>query len=694
LADFDTTRTAYSGSDARNILARARDDWDRAHEMDRENIRRAYEDLEFLANEDNAQWDAEQKRKREAEGRPTLTVNRLPQFVHKVTGDIRQMKPSLKFVPVDNGADEKVADLYSGLSRYIENRSDAPAIYFRAADSQVAAGIGHWRVTTEYADDTTLNQEIRIAPVDDGISVLWDPDSKLPSREDARYCFVPVDMSRALFQKKYPDITPSDFDDATWTHNSSWVDADFVRVAEYWVREPIQRTIVLLPDGSVDDITDAEDKAALSDIAVRSGARVEKRPGHKVVRYLITASNVLSKDDWIGRHIPIVPVLGEEIRIGRKVIRKGIVRDAIDPQRMVNYFHSAHTETVALQPKAPFIGTETNFAKYQEMWEQANSQNLPYLVYEPDSKNGGTGPQRVQPPVSSQGILQGLEMAQEDLKAVTGIYDASLGARSNETSGRAIVARQRQSDLGSYLFIDNFARAVRRTGQIIADLIPHVYDTERKIRIMGEDGKLDIIEINRANGEGYLNDVTIGSYDVVATVGPNYATRREEAREGMTSFIQAAPAVGPIVMDLVAKSQDWPMADDIAKRIRATMPPQILMMEEMEKQGMEPEQIQQALQQAQQQPPDPAAIKAEMDAQQAQAKLQFDQEKAVMDAQQAERELSVKIMLEREKMQMDQQTRLAVALIQAGVKEEEMALRAATAWQTQQARESAPQQTS
>ena len=280
-------------------------------------------------------------------------------------------------------------------------------------------------------------------------------------------------------------------------------------------------------------------------------------------------------EEWPGRFIPIVPVVGEEIRIGRKLIRNGVIRHAKDPQRMSNYFHSAHTETVALQPKAPFLVTETNVAKYQSTWEQANTKNFPYLPYEPDTKNGGAAPQRVQPPVSSQGILDGLTMAREDLRAVIGIYDAGLGRPSNETSGRAILARQREGDVGSYLYIDNFARAVRQTGNIINDLIPHVYDTERTIRIMGEDGKIDVMAINKAQGIDpasgepvFAHDITAGSYDVVATMGPSYTTRREEAKDGMTAFVQAAPQTAPLVLDLIAKAQDWPMADDIAKRMR------------------------------------------------------------------------------------------------------------------------------
>ena len=678
MADTNTTREAKAKTgEHKDILAQARKDYDAAYEREKDNIKLAYEDLEFLSGE---QWPEKQKKEREDDGRPVLTINQLPQFVHQITGDIRQMKPAIKVVPVDSAADEKVADLRGGLIRYVENRSDASAIYFRAADSQVACGIGHWSVTTEYGDNSTFNQEIRISPIEDGVSVLWDPDAVLPTREDGRFCHVPVDISRSAFEAKYPDVTPSEFDDTKWEHNRSWCTDDYVRVSAYWVKKPVKRNLALAIDGSIADVTDADESVLAYHRG--KGARIEARDSFKVCRYLITASAVLEGPvEWPGRYIPIVPVVGEETRIGRKLIRNGIVRHAKDPARMSNYFHSAHTETVALQPKAPFTGTEVNFAKYQGMWEDANKKNQPYLVFEPDTRNGGQAPQRIQPPVSSQGVLDGLAMAKDDLRAVVGIHDAGLGVRQSGESGRAIMALKKESDVGSYLYIDNFARAVRHTGNIVNDLIPHIYDTERTIRIMGEDGKIDVLEINKSKGldpktgeTAFERDITVGSYDVVATVGPSYTTRREEAKEGMIAFVQAAPETGALILDKIAKAQDWPMADDIAKRLRATLPPKILKMEEMEKQGASPEDIEAFLSQQQEAPPDPKLVQIQATAElkqqelvakheQSMAQLQVEMQKMAADAQQRQDEMLASI----QKMFLDSQTKIEVAQINAGV---------------------------
>lgn len=701
---YDTTArdTKTGKKDAKGILAQARADYDRAIDREQDNIDLGYDDLNFLSAHDYSQWPEKQRKERENDGRPVLQVNRLQTFIDQITGDIRQMRPAIKVVPVDNGADEKIANLYAGLIRYVENRSDASAIYFRAADSQVACGVGAWRVTTEYSDQT-FNQEIRIAPIEDPVAVLWDPDSILPTKEDAQFCHVPVDMSRAAFEAKYPGVSPSDFDDKSWGHNEEWCTDDYVRVSEYWVKKATKKLIALGLDGAITDLTDADESVVAFHKA--RGSRIEERESTKVCRYLITASDVLEgPKDWPGKYIPIVPIFGREIRIGRKLIRKGIVRDAKDPQRMVNYFESAHTETVGLQPKAPFMVTETNVAKYQGLWEEANTKNLPYLPYEPDSKNGGAPPQRVQPPVSSQGINDGLLRAHENLKGVIGIYDAGLGDRSNETSGKAIIARQREGDVGSFVFLDNFARGVKHTGNIIVDLIPHIYDTERTIRIMGEDGKVDVLEVNKAAGLDpesgqtlFEHDMTVGSYDVVAQIGPSYSTKREEAKEGMISFLQAAPEAGALILDLMAKAQDWPMADDISKRFRANLPPMILAMEEAEKQGLDPEQARLQAMQANQPPPDPKVIEMQAKLEMEQQKMAFDQEKARADMelqvqkQQAEQalaeqklmaeialkqeELRAKLAIEQERLQVETQIKTQQAAVDADLRRQDMEAR-------------------
>lgn len=569
--------------DDATICRQALERYARGIERERININEAYEDLKFSAGEQWSKTDIEVR-----QGRPMLTINRLPQFIRQITGDMRKMKPSIRVVPVDGRGDKDTAETIEGMIRYIENRSDSSHPYMAGADSQVRCGIGHIQVIKEYASDSTFNQELRITGVSDGVSVVWDPDAVQPSKEDAKWCIVPHDISRDAFEENYPNANVEDFDSSKVTATSDgWFDNDIVRVAEYWIKKPVKKLLALLPDGGIADLTD-KDETERSEIG-KTAKKVEERDGYQICRYLITAAHVLETTEWPGNHIPVVPVIGEEIKIGRKTVRHGLIRFARDPQRLYNYYSSTDAEVVALQPKAPFIATQKNVEKHADIWETANNKAHPVLIYTPDPANGGQKPDRVQPPVSSQGINEGLLRSIDDMKSVIGIYDPGLGKPGAAKSGKAILAEQQEGDTGSFVYVDNWTRAIKRCGTIIADLIQHVYDSERMIRIMGEDGKVDLKWINKPTGMQVLdeetgessgtekieNDVTIGAYDIVMDSGPSYATKRESAAANMTEFVRSAPETAPAIMDLVAKAQDWPLADEVGKRLEAIAPPPI-----------------------------------------------------------------------------------------------------------------------
>lgn len=600
-------------------------EYERDYERERGNIDEAYEDLRFRRGNKADQWTPEALEARK--GRPCHVVNKLPQFIRQVTGDMRQSRPSIKVLPVDSGADLKTAEVRAGMIRYVENRSKAKHVYTTGADSQVTCGIGHWQITTEYAHAGTFNQEIRIMGIEDGVSVLWDADAMLPTKDDADHCFVPVDMTLAKYKKQWPNAQASGFDTSQCGSGSSgafdnWHTDDYIRVVQYWKKKPLKRTLALMPDGSIEDLTDlikdaapAEVEQAFEFLTTQKGARIEERDSYKICRYLITMAEVLEEKEWPGMFIPVVPVIGEEVRVGRDVYRHGIVRYARDLQRMVNYYASAETEVVALQPKAPYLGTKKMFQDHYDQWEVANTDNLPFLEYTYDPQAPGGRPERIQPPVASQAIQTGALNVSNDMKAVIGIYDASLGARSNETSGIAIERRDQQGDTGTYVYHDNFALAIERTGEIVNELFPKIYDTQRTIRILGDDGKPDMVEINKPQiidgVEKILNDMSSGSYDVMMEQGPSYTTKREQAQVGMTEFIRAYPPAAPVMGDLYAKAMDWPHAEEIGERLEELLPPPIKQKLDAERAAAErasgqqpqlsPEEQQQAMAQQQQQ---------------------------------------------------------------------------------------------
>jgi len=559
----------------RALLREARDRADAAWQHDRENREDAHKDLRFLAGD---QWPQEIRRQRESDNRPVLTINRLPTFVNQVINEVRQNPPAIRTVPADGAATKELGDIFTGLIRQIEYRSGAQNVYATAAGHAVSCGIGHFRVTTDFIDDASFDQEILIKRIAKPLSVYWDPAAVMPDRSDAQWCIVTEMMPVDDFKAQYPDARRENFDvsqDATADSGLYWKSHDHVRIAEYWKKVPAKRKLALFQDGSTLDVTDltGEQKAFLPD-----PVRERMVDSHRVVHYLMTGDEILEgPNDWSGKFIPIIPVLGAEVPLETKSVRYGLIRFARDPQQLYNYWRSAAAESIALAPKAPWLVTSDMIGKYKAQWDSHNTKNRPYLLYEPDDKAPGGRPIREQPPQPPQALVQESAIASDDMKATTGIFDASLGASGNETSGRAILARQREGDVGTFHFQDNLNVSLRHLGHILVDLIPRIYDTERQIRIIRPDDSQEFVPINQQmmtdSGEPILfNNLSQGRFDVRVRIGPSYTTQRIEAANQMLEFARAIPQSGPAIVDLIAKNLDWAGADEIAERLKRTVP--------------------------------------------------------------------------------------------------------------------------
>lgn len=597
-----------------------------ADDYERDNRVKALEDLEFRWSDDH--WTPAERKERE--GRPCLTVNQMPKFIHQVTGDMRQNKPAIKVRPVED-SDKGLSDVYTGLIRHIERRSDADTAYITAADNAASCGIGHFRVNVEYAYEDSFEQDICIDRIMNPFAVLWDPVATKIDRSDASYCFVTDRVSKKEFKRRWPDATVQDFDVESREVGAfvaqDWYDKDSVRIAEYWIKKPVKKTLVELPDGSTIDRETAPDgymvpilgpdgapvldefgmpmEMPLSDYIQVAKPRTRKVDAHKICQYIISGLEVLEgPTEWAGIYIPIVPVIGEEGAVGERIVRNGMVRMAKDVQRGTNYMRSASVEVVAQQPKAPFMLTVDQIRGHEYLWENAGRKNWPFLLYNPDPRAPGA-PQRTPPPMAATGLMQEAALFTDDMKSVMGIYDASLGAQSNETSGRAIMARERQGDVGTFVYIDNVSKAIAQCGRIVIDLIPKIYDTERMIRVLGEDGEEARWILNKAQQmmgpDGVIRQARVAQYmpteeelarpgykspshilmrddakyDIEVTTGPSFTTKRVEAADSMLQFVQAVPQAGAMVADLIAKNMDWPGSEQIAKRLKKMLPPDI-----------------------------------------------------------------------------------------------------------------------
>ncbi len=547
------------------------------------------EDRRFAnGNSDNGyQWDARllQDRRNAAGGaRPSLTINKIPQHVAQVTNDQRRNKPQIKVRPVDTDGDDEVAEVLNGMVRHIQRNANdcyegADIAFSIATEQQVEGGIGYFRVGTDYCRDDSDEQDLYFGAVHDFALIYDDPAIRTVVGRDRRFLFETVMLDEDEFEMQYPDADPIDWSDigpdtAQWYAKES----KQVRVAHYWCVK-------------------------------QERVKGRKRPIQRVMCYTLAGDQILERKEWAGKYIPYCRVVGKMRIVDGKPEISGIVRNAKDAQRLYNYGRSSQAEHIALSPKAPFMADARSVAGYEDQWETAN--NVPYSVlyfnaYGPNGEQLPM-PQRAQGTMPNAAISEMVAIASDDIKATTGQYDASLGQRSNETSGVAIRQRQAEGDMATFHYVDNLAYAIKFAGDILVDLIPKIYDTPRVARILGEDDVADYAEVDPTIAkpvEEYRDpagkrkkkyNLAAGQYDVAVTVGPGYSTQRQEALEFLQAAGQTAPQIIAATADLLPRLADTPMADEMAKRLRMVLPPEVRQVVEQSADGqgdeMSPEAI-------------------------------------------------------------------------------------------------------
>lgn len=562
-----------------DVVDEAHERFKLSSEWESENRELYVEDIRFGRGE---QWPEEIKSEREKAQRPCLTINRLPAFAAQVISDVRQNSPTIQIHPEDSESDPELANIFEGLIRSIENQSSASQAYDTALEHSVGGGIGAFRITTEYASDSTFEQEIKIRRIVNPLTVYFDPSAKEYDKSDGNFLFVTELLKKDEFSKRHPDVEITNWEYATGD-TKDWIGKDEIRIAEYWRKIPYERRLLLLETGETVEFKDGmtiNDGMLITQNGPIQITRERVATCKKVEYFLLGGDKVIKGPvEWPGKYFPVVPVYGPEEWLEGKPRYRSLFRYAKEPQRQYNYWQSAITEKIALSPKAPFIGTAENFEGYETLWSNANTENRAFLPYNPDPAAPGVAPQRQAPAMINQAEMIQSAQAIDDLKSTMGIFDASLGARSNETSGIAITARQRQGDNATFAWIDNLSRSIELAGKILVDLIPKIYDTQRIIRILGIDDEEDFVEINKQYYDpmtrtvGIFNDLSVGKFDVKVSSGPSYQTQRMEAAESMMQFIAAVPDAGRVSGDLIAKNMDWPGAEELAERLKKMLPP-------------------------------------------------------------------------------------------------------------------------
>ena len=580
------------------IIEEAKANWAITEDMMSEQMLLMADDIKFsVGNSDNMyQWPQYSATMRS--DRPTITINKTRQFINQVVNDARQNQPQCKVRAVDGGADKDSALIVEGICRNIESTSKSNIAYDTAIEHAAICGMGYFRLRADYLDYDSFNQELIIDRVADPLSVRLDPFFTQADAADARWGFIESTVSKKQFEADYPDA-----DMSQWDSDGDWYGEHGIRVVEYLRLIKTPCTISLLEDG-----TSTSDEVPLGS----NVASTRKSYKCECEWYKLTSAHILERSVIKVSHIPIYPVIGNEVYIDGKAMRTGMIRNAKDAQRNINYLASAEIEMVALSPKAPYIGYAGQFN--DPKWKNINNANYPYVEVNPVDINGTQAPlpQRQQFALASSGLIQAKNAANQDLREVVGMYNASLGANSPETSGRAILAKQKEGDTGTYHYIDNLSRAMVRCWRDIIEALPYYYDVRRISRILGEDGSSSDVLIDpeapqafskvktRQNGKDKIIKVfnpNLGKYDLAITIGATYATQRMEAAESKLELAKVIPQIAQIGADLIVRDFDFRGADELADRIKASLPQGIAKNDEEEDL---PPQVQQAIQQVQQ----------------------------------------------------------------------------------------------
>ena len=581
MSNTDEEVKESTSTDKEDVLEDAREYLALCKEGNEENNRAGLDDLRFLSGGVN-QWDAQDAAQRSLDQRPMLTVNKLPTFLHQVTNGLRQSRSSIKVHPASDGANVDIARVRQGIIRHIEYDSNADVAYSTAACSAAAIGFGYFRIVTDYTRPDSFDQEIIFKRIRNPFTVHFDPMSESPDGSDQRKCLIESRMLRADFKRQWPKAEANDGALAIGSGDlsSNWMFEDEVVVAEFYRIEETECELGLMPDGTavyLDDIPADVLKEVEPQIAKR-----RKTFKRKVMLYKLTGTDILESTEIKCYWIPVFPVYGDELDIDGKVIRSGLIRHAKDSMRMYNYWMTCATEEIALRPKTPYIGAFGQFQGFEKDWSLANRRSFPYLQYNPVTLDGNIAPAPQRQPMADipSGMLQMAMHANDNIKATTGLFDSSLGSRGNATSGKQELAQQRQGETANFHYLDGLQITIRQAGRCVNWMIPYYMDTERVVKIMGDDDTVSSVTINQpsqqpdAIGE-VLNDMTGGEYTVTVESGPPYQTLRQEAAELFSNMAHNNMELMQVAGDLIIGEMDIPGADKIAARIKKSIDPKL-----------------------------------------------------------------------------------------------------------------------
>ena len=600
-----------------DIVKEARERWQQCQEAESGTRTSMLEAKKFRAGD---QWPSEIRIERQGgpaiQGqparppRPCLTIDRLSQPVRQISNAIRTANFAIQVIPNGSGASRDIADIYEGIIRKIQvdARDEAPIEW--AAEGAIEAGLGWFRIRPVpcHVDETcrdasVFDQDLVLERIQNSLTVYCDPHAKKPTRSDAMFMFVTEDMSHDEFKRRFKSADYASLEEFSAIGDfAQWKTEKTVRVAEYWRVEFEEIIIALLPNNVI--VPSGEIPSGIA--AART--RTIQKP--RVRMSVINAVEELDTFEWPGSHIPLIPVLGEELNVDGQTILRGVIQEGMDAQRMVNYMYSAAVETVALAPKAPWVVAEGQIDTYKTLWQEANTTNQSYLPYTPTSLNGQpvNPPQRqaTEPPIQAMTMI--LSKSEEAINATTGLWEATNPPQ--RISGRGIRYLQQSGEIATSNFPDNIHRALVYAGEQLVEVIPKYYDRPgrvlhtlgidqqaQQVMVLPQGAQLDPESQRVMTGIKKFFDPGAGRYAVTVDVGKGFATKRQESLQILGEMITGLPPeIAAALTPPMIRLMDFPNAPELADAAQRALPPAL----QPPSAQPNPQQLQAQLAQAQQ----------------------------------------------------------------------------------------------
>lgn len=553
----------------KEIEEKYRQVWD----YDEQNRRDSRDDLSFVAG---TQWDDSDARIRKQQGRPTLVLSQMDQYVRRIVGQSRSMAPSVRVFSADLDTPPAMAQLFEGAIRDIEQRTNAQHARMNAHTDQVRCGIGHYEVGYEM-HPTKPEMQICIKTIKDPLSVIWDPSSKEIDRSDARFAFRTMEVPLIEFETKFPDANPRGFATSRvsgysyrYYDNLRWSQGAHVTLCQNWEKYKKRHKFIRTVDGMTIDVTDMEDEEIIRFQPVESYSRELDHLKYQ----LLSGEDVLEEiKDYPCRYIPIVPVIGEEIYTNEGVYRQGIIRKMREPQKMYNYMMSIGMEQLGQSVKSPFLITNAMIQGNENMWRQANTNSLPFLSFNPDPNFPNMKPERILSPTQHRDTMQVAQMFVNDMSNAAGLHEEALGKETNAKSGTAIQARQMESAVMTNVFGHHLQASVRQEGRILISMIQRLFTKNQTIRIMTSDRTEEFVEINKkmyhypTDRTIIVNDMTKGEFEVRADSGPSYGAVKQEALNSMMQMVEMNPQMMPFVLPDMVDLMEIPNQESLKNAV-------------------------------------------------------------------------------------------------------------------------------